>query len=232
MLFPRQRCCTFCPFLINNICLITYNRNIILNLSTPYQNYINSINIPYNYYRQPEEFMPLRSNKIIPIKTVIEKGSVWDSPKGRELITEEIDEARRIWFANAGVKVHFLKNFIIAQGDPNKPITTQDIKNYAITHHADKNMIVVVFRNKSVEESRAWTEPSLVNENTPVIIVGSGVFNNPGTKRDLAHELGHVLLRSEKHSTGINDLMNVTWGSTIGDKLSEDEIKKANKYPD
>jgi hypothetical protein len=169
--------------------------------------------------------------EIIKVRIIIEKGSVWNNDKGKQLIKEEIVEARRIWFANVGVKLHIPDRFTEAEGNPDAAITKDDIVKYATTYGAKAEEIVVIFRNKSVRISRAWTEPELVKSNTPVIIVGKEVFDKAGTKRDLAHELGHVLLRDEQHTNGTNDLMNITWAPNNGDDVRPEQVEKAKKYP-
>lgn len=175
---------------------------------------------------------PALAEGIIKVSLYIEKGSVWDKPAGRALIAEKVNETRRIWFANGGVKLSIIaEKATVFAGAPDAPLTPEDIARYATMHKASAREIVVVFRNASVGRSRAWTEPSLVKANTPVIIIGQAVLERPGTKRDLAHELGHVLLRDETHPSGSKALMNITWAPNNGDQLSPAEKEKAQRYP-
>jgi hypothetical protein len=169
--------------------------------------------------------------EVIKVRIIIEKGSVWNNDKGKQLIKEEIVEARRIWFADAGVKLHIPDRFTEVEGNPDAAITKDDIVKYAKTYGAKAEEIIVIFRNKSVRISRAWTEPELVKSNTPIIIVGKKVFDKAGTKRDLAHELGHVLLRDEQHTNGPKDLMNITWAPDNGDYVRPEQVEMAKKYP-
>ena len=65
--------------------------------------------------------------------------------------------------------------------------------------------IVVVFADNAKDvdfpgaKPRAFTNASLALTSTPIIIATTRLITKPGTKRDLAHELGHVLLRSGGH---------------------------------
>jgi hypothetical protein len=175
---------------------------------------------------------PALADGIIKVRLYIEQGSVWDKPEGRTLIGQKVIEARRVWFANGGVKLSInAESVTVFAGAPDTPLTPQDIARYATLHKASAREIVVVFRNASVNTSRAWTEASLVQADTPVIIIGKQVLERPGTKRDLAHELGHVLLRDATHATGMSALMNITWAPDNGDQLSAAEKEKAQRYP-
>ena len=169
--------------------------------------------------------------EVIRVRIIIEKGSVWESEAGKRQIQQAANEARRIWFAGVGVPLHLPQNYTTIPGSSDNELTEQDIKSYATTHKAAARDIVVIMRNKSFSRSRAWTESALVASDTPVIIIGRQVFDKPGTNRDLAHELGHVLLRDETHSPGYNDLMNITHAPNNGDTIRTEQADKAKKYP-
>ncbi|MFQ5568271.1 MAG: hypothetical protein ACE5G0_01265 [Rhodothermales bacterium] len=166
----------------------------------------------------------------IAVRVYIVKGSIWESVAGQDLIRKEVVEARRIWFANVGVKLSIKPKYTLIEAEADA-LAKEDITRYAATLQAGKRNIVVVFTNKSWKISRAWTEEPLVEANTPVIIVGRQVYDKPGTHRDLAHELGHVLLRDPAHSPGINDLMNITWAPENGEVVTAVQKRKALTYP-
>ena len=174
---------------------------------------------------------------------IIIKGSVWDSDKGKKLVEEQISEANRIW-SKEGINLHIPSNFTIADGDPKSNVTngpTSITARYAKTYDAKADNIIVVFKTKNMEfhdpfsgkdlEDRGWTEPSLVKNDTPVIVIGKEAFGNPGTKRDLAHELCHVLLRQENDYTYGREALLMRQGANIGDLVPWYDVKKAKKYP-
>lgn len=164
---------------------------------------------------------------VVNVHIYVEQGSVWNSPQGNQTIAQEKVQALLIW-KSTSVKINLSPGVKALQGNPNQ-LTLRDMQNYAVTLKATARNIVVVFTNKSVSISRAWTEESLVKANTPVIMIGKEVLQDPGTYRDLAHELGHVLLRDKAHATGSSNLMNI--GANVGEELSEDQKKKAQAYP-
>ncbi|WP_439020420.1 hypothetical protein [Bacillus thuringiensis] len=168
---------------------------------------------------------------IIEVSSFIVKGSVWESKQGREIIEKEIGETLRIWDVNVGLNIKLNEPSTLSNGQPNKKLTKADLTEFAQDLKASELNIVVIFTNKSITISRAFTEPSLVKENKPVIIVGKKVFDKPGTFRDLAHELGHVFLRFPGHEGGPEDLMALGKGPNLGDNVSQKQKEKAKKYP-
>ncbi len=185
----------------------------------------------------------LSQSDVIKISIYIVKGSAWDSSKGRELIRRKIVEARRIWFSNAGVKLSFSNIFATIQGKSkitDYPSGTSDeVKNLAELYKAGLRNIIIVFLDVISTPDviagiaidarpRAYVDKYLVKENRPVILVSSKVLAKPGTERDLAHELGHILLRDPDHESSWSNLMNI--GSNIGDKLTQGQMAKARGY--
>jgi len=176
----------------------------------------------------------------IRVRIFIEKGSVWDSPKGRELIKQETAEAHRIWVGKVGLNLDFdpkisFTSLRVSTGS----LLKEDIQRYAVTHKADVRNIVVVYTNSSYP--RGYADDSLVKANTPVILVGKQVYDKPGTKRMFAHELGHVLLRDPDHvwydTSPFRSPSDWTKGDNLmsqkvdcGDLLNSGQIKRARRY--
>jgi len=61
--------------------------------------------------------------------------------------------------------------------------------------------------------------------------MGRKVYDRPGTMRDLAHEIGHVLLKDPGHSGGLSDLMNIVRTPNNGDFIRPEQKTKVLKYP-
>lgn len=176
----------------------------------------------------------------IRVRIFIEKGSVWDSPKGRELIKQEIKEAYRIWVGKAQVKLKYEPKIDFTPLKASaRSLVTEDVQRYAVTHKAKARDIVAVFTDSP--SPRGYADDSLVKANTPVILIGREVYDKPGTKRDLAHELGHVILRDPGHvyyDVKGWDPSEWTYGDNImnqkvdcGDRLNSEQKKTARKYP-
>ena len=193
------------------------------------------------------------------VHTYVVEGSDWDNTNGSNHITKQITEANRIW-TNAGVniKVHPPKKPI--GGFPSPPGVKRtnilskmwnlkaDLKKvdedaversekFAKSLKPDQLNIAAIFTNQAKGNPamvRGYTNPDLVNKNTPVILIGkkpaSANIDEPGENRDLTHEIGHVVFRTgEEVSAASENLMNQD--ANISDYLTPEQKEKAQQYP-
>src|SRR6185369_7234319 len=83
---------------------------------------------------------------------------------------------------------------------------------------------------------RAWVNPPLNERKTPIVLIFKRCLTNQGNKRDLAHELGHVLIRWEGHPrfhfTG-DYLMDqgVTPGEDLEGEWDRDRVRRYPNVP-
>ena len=183
----------------------------------------------------------LADDPVINVNTYVVQGSVWDGPAGTLKIQDQIQEATKIC-PGAGVNIVYNSSITKIYGDPDKE--SKSIReNWAKTLNASERNIVLVFSNKAKVlggyNNRAYTEASLVkaNTNTPVMVIGARPYSEPGTKRDVAHETGHVLFRSgEEVNRGAWEVLTGTSGNLmnqgkdISNILTQEQKDKAKEY--
>ncbi|MBA3766626.1 MAG: hypothetical protein H0W99_06495 [Acidobacteria bacterium] len=187
-----------------------------------------------------------RAGGVVNVHIYVAQGSVWDSQQGQQQILQDKIQAAGIW-RSVGVDLKFLPNKPLS--NPNKALTEDDIRNYASTLKASARNVVVVYTNNTYKGGRAYTSEALQRANTPVIVVAGESLTDPPTNgyppRDLAHELGHILLRDAGHvyyepgkpkadqifgdNPATLNLMNQS--KNLGTELNEDQKKRAREYP-
>ena len=179
------------------------------------------------------------NGEAVGVRVCIVKGSSWDTdPKGRQLIRQHVIESRRIWFAGARVKVSIKPAVQVIEGklkySGNRRSIPPDLAALAAKHGAAARNILCVFTDEVLFDrvsQRGYVHALLVQKDTPVVLISKQVLAKPGTKRTLAHELGHVLLRNPGHEDGRNNLMCWYGGANLGAQLTDPQKESARKYP-
>ncbi len=176
----------------------------------------------------------------ITLRPVIVKGSAWDNEDGRKLIQAQIDRAKKKW-AKQGIQLDALPVETLPPGQASLTYTTysEGIKALAKDLHANAREIPVVFTDTIIPwwlprlfgaHPRGWTEPSLVKDNAPVILISSEAKRNPGARRDLTHELAHVLLRDPDDRDEPNGQILNQGEKGTDDFLDNKQKRKLNAY--